>query len=149
MKTKKMLKKEKKEDNEEDLEAEVAKEEILDAFMTMKQSPKDEFAGIGIMQPIPRKRSATVDYSHQQDYSQHKKKRNSATKTHVSTADASELIYKLAPALTKCTGGLEELLSLVPNKKLQEKIQLILKTIKDVLEIKEKLLLFAGDNKEV
>ena len=90
----------------------------------IKQPYEDENSVITERQAVTMKRSTTHEQSDQQDSTAKKKRRTRDAEQHISVADASQLIFDLAPALADCTKFIEELLGLVKsNQNAQFKIQ--------------------------
>ena len=138
--------------NETTQEAEVVEEESVQGFTMRKQSPEDQAAGIGVMTPvmqrIPRKRRVSASQNSERSGNLNKKRKPTPPKIHYSKADASKYIYKLAAGLYTCTSGLKKLLLDTTETNTREKLQDILHEMKEVMEVKEKLVEFARDNEK-
>ena len=131
--------------DEEELEAEEVEEESVQRF-PMKLSPNDNIAGIGVMQQIPKKRSSSASHS---TSSPNEKKKLPPPEVHYSNAEASNYIYKLAAVMGQCMEELKNLKPDLSTRTTQEKLEHIMDhQLKEVLDIKQKLLVFAKDNAE-
>ena len=75
------------------------------------------------------------------------KKKTMKEDEQISTGDAANLIYDLAPALTDCNKFLDKLLKIVhSNRNAQSKIQEFQGKMDEVMRIKNHLLIFALEN---
>jgi hypothetical protein len=115
----------------------------------IEQQPKEKKNVARAVRQDDRKRSSTENYLGQQGHTKKRKRRKQIEmikRTQVNAAQASELIFKFAPAVSSCTLMLEQLIPLLKKKHTINLAEDIRHKMGEIATIKTKLLDFAREN---
>ena len=118
----------------------------------MEEQPKETSNVARAVRQSDRKRSNPEACLGQQKHTSQKKgkkqaKQTGSKQTGVTNAQASDLIFKFAPSVSKCTMLVEELIPLLKKKKTINLAEEISHHLEEVTQVKTKLLAFARANK--